>query len=100
MVWWWLAMACSEPRALDAALAAHGDAARGNAQYQMTCARCHGQRGGGVGRSPSLARAAAEMPDRDLIATILHGRGGMRPQPIDDQTAADIKAFVRTLAAP
>lgn len=90
-----LLLACSEPRDTAPALALTGDVARGEAQYQMVCAGCHGAAGGGVARAPALKPFVSASTDAQIIEVILNGRRGMPAQRVDDQQAADIVAYLR-----
>ena len=90
-----LLLACAEPRSVEPALAAAGVAARGEAQYQMRCATCHGAAGGGAGGTPALAGAVHRLSDAEVVDAMLNGRGAMSPLRMTDAEAADVLRFVR-----
>ena len=87
--------ACAEPRPIDPVQALDGSPARGEAQYQMVCAQCHGASGHGVGRSPALTERAPHRDDASILYTMLNGRGAMRGIRLSDQEASDILAYLR-----
>lgn len=88
-------VACGEPRPTAPVLALEGDAARGEAKYQMVCAGCHGAEGGGIARAPGLAGRVHGLADDAVVHVMLNGRGGMPAKRITDQEAADVLAFLR-----
>ncbi|MCB9680794.1 MAG: cytochrome c [Alphaproteobacteria bacterium] len=88
-------VACGPAREPDAALALTGDVARGQAQYQMVCARCHGANGFGMLQTPALAYTVSSHDDRTVVSAMIRGRGGMGAQDVTDQQAADILAWLR-----
>ncbi len=45
----------------------------------VRCYRCHGDRGEGTHRGPSLVRGGKTIPDDLFISTVLDGRGNMPP---------------------
>lgn len=91
----WAVLGCGAPREVDPVLALVGDARRGEAQYQIECARCHGAEGHGVGQVPALAGRIDPFDDRAVVEVVVRGRGGMPAQRIDDQTVADVLAWMR-----
>jgi len=96
-----LLAACSEPRPVAEALALQGVAERGKAQYQMVCARCHGQEGGGMARTPALRGRVHGLGDEVVMDAMLNGRGAMARTRLTDQQAADVLAYLRaTFPAP
>lgn len=80
---------------VDTILSLTGDAVSGETSYSSNCASCHGAAGeGGVG--PALAGTDEE--GEEIVGTILEGADGMTPfDSLDDQTIADIYAFILTL---
>jgi mono/diheme cytochrome c family protein len=96
-----LLWACAEPRPVEPVLALDGSAARGEAQYQMVCARCHGASGGGAGRTPAVAGRVHALSDADVVGAMLNGRGAMGRTGLTDRQAADVLAYLRaTFPAP
>lgn len=92
--------ACREARPSAPVLALDGDVQRGEAQYQIVCAGCHGPTGHGIARAPALT-TSHRMSDDTIVAVMLNGRGRMPAKRIDDQTAADVLAWMRaTFPAP
>ena len=89
-----LTLGCSEPRDPEKVLALQGTVERGEPQFQMTCARCHGEVGGGGPRAPALS-AISRLSDRDIADAILNGRGAMRGTRLNEQQARDVLAFLR-----
>ncbi|MEW6581817.1 MAG: c-type cytochrome [Actinomycetota bacterium] len=71
-----------------------GDATRGLAVYQATCAGCHGGQGeGGVG--PALAGNPIAVDD--AVATIRSGRGVMPAALVTGTDEADVAAYLATI---
>ncbi len=93
---WVACVACGPPRPIESALALEGDAARGAATYQLTCAGCHGPEGGGIAAAPALANTLSALDDATVMTVMLRGRGGMPAKRITDQEAADVLRFVRS----
>ena len=87
--------ACGERRDPAVALALTGDEARGQAQYQMKCAVCHGAEGHGVASAPALSARVAGLSDAEIVGAMVVGRGAMRPVRLTDQEAADIGVWLR-----
>jgi mono/diheme cytochrome c family protein len=72
-----------------------GDAARGEAIFATTCASCHGaDASGGVG--PQLAGSGVTADDVELV--VATGRGVMPGGLVAGQDAADVAAFVASIA--
>lgn len=96
---WLLLFACAslvrEPLPSEPVLALDGDASKGEARYQMTCARCHGASGNGVARTPALAGRVHALTDEDLVDIMRNGRGAMSPLGLTAQHVADILAYLR-----
>ena len=88
-------LGCSEPKPVEPVLALEGSAQRGEARYQMECARCHGASGGGAGGAPALSGRVHELPDAEVVDTMLNGRGAMMGLRLTDRQAADILAYLR-----
>ena len=93
--------------AVPALAAGKGDAAAGKALFASKCASCHGASGEG---KESIAKMfKVEMrhlgsnevqakSDADLRNIIADGNGKMKPVKLSDDEAANVIAFVRTLA--
>lgn len=94
-MWWTLVIACSEPRPVAPVLALQGVAARGEAQYQMRCATCHGAGGNGAGATPALRGGVHALTDAEVVDAMLNGRGAMTRVRMSDAEAADVLAFLR-----
>jgi len=90
-----LLWACAEPRPVEPVLALDGVAGRGEAQFQMVCAQCHGAGGNGIGQTPALRGRAHRLTDAELVGAMVNGRGSMRRTRITDAQAADVLAYVR-----
>lgn len=90
---------------IDASGAAKGDAARGAAIFQNTCAACHGYDGRalGLGRhGDESVGAVAKHNPWELLHKIRNGQPGqnmisLRAFPVED--AADVLAYAQTLPA-
>jgi len=91
---WWL-LACAEPRPVAPVLALEGVASRGEPQYQMVCARCHGASGGGMARTPALAGRVHTLTDEQVVGAVINGQGAMSRTRLTDQQAADVLAYLR-----
>lgn len=86
-----------------------GDVNNGKARYEQYCVVCHGPRGLGDGpmakatNPPATRLTAAEVrnkTDRDLLAVIADGKGGIMPAwrgILTDQELLDVLAYVRSL---
>lgn len=94
-VWWLVWWACAAPRPVEPVLALTGDARRGEATYQMECARCHGAEGFGVASTPALADRAPLLSDAQVVEVVLHGKGGMGAQRLSDAQVADVLSWLR-----
>jgi mono/diheme cytochrome c family protein len=82
----------------DAILALTGDPSNGQAEYGATCAVCHGASGEGSASYPALA--GTSLADDAIVDEIISGNDQGMPaygDQFDDQTIADILAFVKTL---
>jgi mono/diheme cytochrome c family protein len=88
-------LACAAPRSADTALELQGLPERGLVQYQIDCAGCHGQLGGGNSATPALASSLSTLSDAEVLRAIIEGRGAMRPRRVSDQDAADVLAWMR-----
>lgn len=89
----WTPFAPSAPAPSGGAPA--GDVYRGETVFQANCAGCHGDGAtGGVG--PKLAGRA--IPADIVIATVAAGRGAMPSGLVAGQDAADVAAYVASLA--
>jgi mono/diheme cytochrome c family protein len=79
--------------------------ARGAAVFQRHCARCHyptttqGLNGPGLQAITKVKAMPSGAPPTDerLASTILHGRGMMPANPLDDQQLQDLLAYLHTL---
>ncbi|MFC6645809.1 c-type cytochrome [Granulicella cerasi] len=79
--------------------------AHGYAVFQAHCAQCHRDRTDGKLVGPPLLGvtkkqylpSGAPANDERMSATILHGRGMMPAQPLDDQELADVLKYLHTL---
>lgn len=93
-----LLVACSEeanPERVDDIIALEADVTNGAAEYSASCAGCHGANGGG-GSGPTLAGAG--FVQEEVVEALLTGPGSMPNfDNEDDQTLADISAFVLEL---
>jgi cytochrome c553 len=88
-------------------LFAAGDAAAGKEAYMKKCASCHGQEGEGkdamaqllkIKFVPLSSKEVQSKTDADLKKIPLEGTGKMKPvKDLNEQTVADIVAFLRTL---
>lgn len=89
-------------------LLAAGDAAAGKDAYLKKCSTCHGQAGEGkdniaqmlkIKFVPLGSKEVQAKTDADLKKIPLEGVGKMKPvKDLNDQTAEDIVAYLRTLA--
>ena len=89
-------------------LLAAGDAAAGKAAYLKKCASCHGQAGEGkeaIAKTLKVelkhlgSKEIQSKSDADLKKVGIQGTGKMKPvKDLDDPTADDIVAYLRTLA--
>jgi mono/diheme cytochrome c family protein len=87
---------------------AASDVAGGKDAYMKKCSSCHGQAGEGKDAIAAMmkikfthlgAKEIQAKSDTDLKKIALEGTGKMKPvKDLDDKTAEDIVAFLRTLA--
>src|SRR5215510_14925227 len=87
---------------------AAGDAAAGKDAYMKKCASCHGPDGLGKDQiaqmmkikfRPLGAKEVQDKSDADLKKIAIEGTGKMKAvKDVDDKTAEDIVAFLRTFA--
>lgn len=84
-----------------------GDAAKGKPVFTSKCATCHGAAGEGkdaiakmfkVEVRPLGSKEAQARPDAELRKIITEGNGKMKPVKLSDEEAADVVAYLRTLA--
>jgi mono/diheme cytochrome c family protein len=88
--------------------AAPADAAKGKEIYKKTCISCHGEKGEVkpaiekmFGKMSALdSKEVQSKTDDALITYILQPTGKMKPANISKTDAADVVAFLRTLAQP
>jgi mono/diheme cytochrome c family protein len=74
-----------------------GGAERGAVLFANECAGCHGQ-GGVGGTGPALVGSGLD--EGEIAATIARGSGIMPPAIVTGQNAADVAAYVATIANP
>ena len=89
------------------ATSAWAGATEGKAVYDRACKSCHGADGAGnptiakmmkVDIPPLSASAVQSLPDADLKAVIMKGKGKMKPvASVTGSQVDDVVAFVRTL---
>jgi len=84
-----------------------GNANNGKTLFASKCASCHGPEGEGkdaiakmfkVQMKPLGSKEVQSLTDAVLKKDIVEGNGKMKPVKVTDAEAADIIAFVRTLA--
>jgi mono/diheme cytochrome c family protein len=84
-----------------------GDAKKGKELFASKCVTCHGDKGEGkpaigkmfnVTMQPLGSREVQSLPDDQLQKVMLEGKGKMKPVKLAGAEAADIAAFLRTLA--
>jgi mono/diheme cytochrome c family protein len=89
--------------------AAKGDAKKGQDLYTGKCKSCHGDKGVGNPaiekmfgvKIPSFSsKEVQSMTDEDIGKMISAGKGKMKPVNMSQTDAADIIAYLRTLAPP
>jgi len=79
--------------------------ARGAAVFEQHCARCHspntthGMKGPGLQAITKVKAMPSGAPPTDerLTSVILHGRGMMPANPLDDNQLQDLLAYLHTL---
>ena len=83
------------------------DAALGKAFYNRQCANCHGPNGEGkesvaktfkVQLRDLASKEVQSKTDAELKKIMLEGTGKMRPVKIKDSDAANVVAYLRTMA--
>ena len=84
-----------------------GDAKKGKELFAGKCVTCHGDKGEGkpaiekmlgVKMLPLGSKEVQIMPDDQLQKVMLEGKGKMKPVKLAGAEAANIAAFLRTLA--
>jgi mono/diheme cytochrome c family protein len=85
------------PSTPSAAALPKGDAHRGEAIFQSTCAGCHGAGGKGGGVGPTLAGSG--LAPHVIATTVASGRGIMPAGLVKGQQAADVVAYVASIAS-
>jgi len=84
-----------------------GDAKKGKELFANKCVTCHGEKGEGkpaiekmfsVKMRPLSSKEVQGKSDEQLKLSILKGNGKMPPVKLTDSEAADILAYLRTLA--
>ncbi|MGA2261505.1 MAG: cytochrome c [Acidobacteriota bacterium] len=84
-----------------------GDAKKGKELYAGKCVTCHGDKGEGkpaiekvlgAKMQPLGSKEVQSMPDDQLQKVMLEGKGKMIPVKLAGSEAANIAAFIRTLA--
>ncbi len=87
--------------------AAKGDAKKGQELYTSKCKQCHGDQGKGnpavekmfnVKILPFASKEVQSIGDEQLTKTILEGKGKMKPVKMTNAEAADVLAYLRSLA--
>ena len=93
--------------AIPLLVTAGGDAAKGKAVYTGKCATCHGPAGEGKEAIAKMfkvelrhlgSREVQAKKDAELAKVISDGTGKMKPVKLTDTEAADVIAFIRSLA--
>jgi mono/diheme cytochrome c family protein len=83
------------------------DAKKGKELYTKSCVQCHGEKGEGKPAIEKLygvkmvslaSKEAQSIADDQLTKQMLEGKGKMKPVKLSSVEAADIVAFMRTLA--
>jgi cytochrome c551 len=75
-----------------------GDADRGAAVFEETCAGCHGE--GGVGGSPGPRLVGTGLEAAEVAAVVERGRGVMPPGLVSGDELSDVSAYVASIAGP
>lgn len=103
----WLFVAAATVLVLATALLMGADVAKGKEVYMSKCSLCHAPNGEGkeaiakmykVEMKPLGSKEIQAMKDDQLEGVILKGNGKMRPVDVPKAQAADVVAFLRTLA--
>lgn len=85
-----------------------GDAKKGKDVFTKSCTQCHTEKGEvkpaiekmfSVKMNPLGSKEIQSMADDQLQKVILEGKGKMKPVKLNKAEAADVVAFLRTLAA-
>lgn len=79
---------------IEGILALTGDSTNGGTLFAASCASCHGD-DGKTGTASNLAAVVPDLPDQELVNTIISGKGSMPAQDLEDQDTADILAWLR-----
>lgn len=105
--WWTLALTLLLVAATPALTAGKGDTAAGKTLFASKCASCHGANGEGkeaIGKMFKVemkhlgSKEVQAKSDADLKKEITEGSGKMKPVKLSDEEAANVIAFIRTLA--
>jgi mono/diheme cytochrome c family protein len=84
-----------------------GDAKKGKELFANKCTTCHGDKGEGkptiekvlnVKMRPLSSKEVLSKSDEQLKKNLVEGNGKMKPVKLADSEAADILAYLRTLA--
>lgn len=87
--------------------AGKGDVKKGKEVFTKSCVQCHGEKGEGkaaiekmfsVKMQPLGGKEAQSIADEQLQKVVLEGKGKMKPVKLSSAEAADVVAFLRTLA--
>jgi mono/diheme cytochrome c family protein len=104
---WIVAVAIALVLPVAALVAAAGDAAAGKAVYTSKCATCHGAAGEGKEAIAKMfkvemknlgSKEVQAKSDAELRKGITEGFGKMKAVKLTDKEAADVIAFIRSLA--
>ena len=77
-------------------LALDGDVTSGTTVFSSSCSACHGTDGTGGLAPVDLTSHAATLSDEAIVDTVLNGVGSMPAISIDDQSIADVLAYIRS----
>ncbi len=87
--------------------AAKGDVKKGQELYTSRCKQCHGDQGKGVPAIEKMfnvkipqfsSKEVQSVSDEQLTKTMIEGKGKMKPVKMTGAEAADVLAYLRSLA--